>query len=474
MINKVDDKGELPIFRARSRAGDFIFCGTIGVICLISALFFAHGSVLAGGIIAGGYLIALILRYSLLSDAPAVRAGTNVSEEQLELIERLRALLNALPQPVMLLNDEGSIEMSNRASEEMFGKQSTGRHIAAVIRVPKAHEALRTLEATGKPVETEISLTGAQERTALFYAAGLGISNAHDRGAMIVMLRDRTEQKKLERMRTDFVANASHELRTPLASMAGFIETLQGHAKNDPAARERFLEVMAAQADRMLRLVEDLIGLSAIELNETKPLTDKVDLAALTASVTESLQPIAQAKNSELIVETGDVPAMVLGDRHELFRLFQNLCENALKYGVNEETGRATVTVRVGFGHPPAREGYIRTGDSAPQIAVRAGVEEARLVHVQIADNGEGIEPNDLPRLTERFYRVNPQLSRAKGGTGLGLAIVKHILGRHRGGLQIESQLGEGSTFTVFFPPLQGEQLPRTLSADKDKRTERA
>ena len=282
---------------------------------------------------------------------------------------------------------------------------------------------------------------------------------------MIVMLRDRTEQKKLERMRTDFVANASHELRTPLTSMAGFIETLQGHAKDDPAARERFLEVMAAQAQRMLRLVEDLIGLSAIELNEAKPLTDHVPLGELAGSVVETLQPVAGSSASELHLEIVEEP-VVLGDRHELFRLLQNLCDNALKYGSDPETGAARVEVTVGRGTPPARADYMRTGVSPSQLAVRSGIEEEDLAYIQIRDHGDGIPPNDLPRLTERFYRVNPQLSRSKGGTGLGLAIVKHILQRHRGGLQIESKSGEGAVFTVFLLPATKADLPADTGHD--------
>lgn len=462
MPNGGPNPWEVDVPRARSRAGDFLFCGMAGLIGIISTLMVGAESPIALMLVVALFLGVLGLRYYLLSDAPTVRAGTNVSEEQLQTLERLAALLNALPQPVMLLNDLGQIEMRNRAFVEMFGRQAEGVHISTIVRVPKALDALRQAKSMGEPVETEFMLVaGGQERTSLFYAAPL----AAGRGEMIVMLRDRTEQKKLERMRTDFVANASHELRTPLASMAGFIETLQGHAKDDPEAQERFLEIMAAQCSRMLRLVEDLIGLSAIELNESRPISDHVDLGQLTSSVVESLQPIAQAAGSTVRHVGADGDVDIIGDRHELFRLFQNLSDNAIKYGAHKDTGTADVRVSVGRGVPPSRgEGFMRTGDSPSQIAVRAGIEEDELVFVQIIDDGEGIDPADLPRLTERFYRVNPQLSRSKGGTGLGLAIVKHILGRHRGGLQIESQLNVGSTFTVFLPPSLDDEPEETAA----------
>ena len=461
MAEKPRQPGEelFTIPQARSRAGDFLFCAMAGVMAIVMTLM-VSGTVVALVIVVSAFLGVLGLRFLLLKDVPAVRVGTDVTEEQLKLLERLRALLDALPQPVMLLTAEGRIEMCNRAVTDMFGENTNGRHISSVVRAPQALEALRTVENTGEPFETELTFTGAQERTSLFYAAPLGRGPDAGTGAMIVMLRDRTEQKRLERMRTDFVANASHELRTPLASMAGFIETLQGHARNDPVARERFLEVMAAQASRMLRLVEDLIGLSAIELNEAKPLTDTINLREVTASVVETLQPIAEVEGGELVFKAGEGAPAIRGDRHEIFRLLQNLCDNSLKYGLAPDKDATRVEVAVGFGIPEEQPGFIRTGDSPSQIAVRAGIAEKDLIHIKISDRGEGIEPNDLPRLTERFYRVNPQTSRAKGGTGLGLAIVKHILQRHRGGLQVESKLGEGAVFTVFLPPLRESDLP--------------
>lgn len=444
---------------ARSRAGDFLFSAMAGAIGIIGALMLGPGFSAVGFVVLLGFLAVLSLRYILLLDAPAVRAGTNVSEKQLETLARLRGLLNALPQPVMLINQQGHVEMCNRACTNMFSRNVVSSHVSSVIRAPQALEVIRMAAASDVHEEAEITLSDSlQERTMLFYAARLGLDGNGDPDAMIVMLRDRTEQKKLERMRTDFVANASHELRTPLTAMAGFIETLQGHARNDPAARERFLEVMASQADRMLRLVEDLIGLSEIELNQMKPLTEEVDLSQVAASVVEMLQPIAASSHCSLRLVDQDDDSIVLGDRHELFRLFQNLCDNAVKYGSSDDGTHKEVEVRIGRGLPETQPDYKRTGETASQVAARVGVSEEQLIHIQIRDWGEGIQPNDLPRLTERFYRVDPQLSRSKGGTGLGLAIVKHILTRHRGGLQIESAKGVGSVFTVLLPGLKKQQ----------------
>jgi two-component system phosphate regulon sensor histidine kinase PhoR len=281
------------------------------------------------------------------------------------------------------------------------------------------------------------------------------------------MLRDRTEQKKLERMRTDFIANASHELRTPLTSMSGFIETLQGHARDDPRARDRFLEIMGQQTERMLRLVEDLIGLSAIELKEAKPPEDRIDLGGVAESVRDMMLPVVGREGGRLTFERPDTPLEMTADRHEVFRLIQNLCDNAVKYGTPEDGSGAEVHLSVGRGQAPTLEGATRSGETIEHLAVRAGIAKEELLWVRVADRGEGIDVNDLPRLTERFYRVNPQISREKGGTGLGLAIVKHIIQRHRGALQIETVAGEGAAFTCYFPPHISAIRQKKVAADR-------
>jgi two-component system phosphate regulon sensor histidine kinase PhoR len=252
-----------------------------------------------------------------------------------------------------------------------------------------------------------------------------------DDGAMgpglLITFRDLTEQDRLARMRADFIANASHELRTPLASLKGYVETLQGSAKDDPKARERFLKTMAEQAERMSRLVDDLLSLSRVEMREYLPLIDEVALGPVLLEVAQIMEPLAQQASIELTVDAGDGDALVRGDRDELTQVFQNLLQNAIKYG---------------------------RPDGKVEVKLLLDNTASPLYRVDVTDDGPGIAPQHLPRLTERFYRVNAAASREKGGTGLGLAIVKHILNRHRGELAITSELGRGSTFSVTLPAI--------------------
>jgi two-component system phosphate regulon sensor histidine kinase PhoR len=239
-------------------------------------------------------------------------------------------------------------------------------------------------------------------------------------------------------MRADFVAYASHELRTPLASLSGFVETLQGSAKSDPVARDRFLDIMAEQARRMSRLIDDLLSLSRVELNEHLHPQNVIDLVPIVGHVCDTLSPLARERGVDLVVNRTADQLPVLGERDELIRLFENLVENALKYGASGK--RVEVTM-----------GMTQSGESGEAV-------------VAVRDFGPGIAPEHLPRLTERFYRVDVETSRAAGGTGLGLAIVKHIVARHRGRLAIESETGEGAVFTVGIPL---STAPSELSLEK-------
>jgi len=241
---------------------------------------------------------------------------------------------------------------------------------------------------------------------------------------------DLTPLRRVEEMRADFVANASHELRTPLASLSGFIETLQGPARDDPAARERFLAIMKSQAARMARLIDDLLSLSRVELNAHVQPQTPVDLVSIVRQVADALQMLARDRNVTISISSPPEPLMVRGDRDELTRVFENLVENALKYGASGRKVELTLT------RSPGEAG----GDAI----------------VTVRDYGPGIAAEHLPRLTERFYRIDIGQSRAEGGTGLGLALVKHILNRHLGRLTIESSLGAGAVFTVrlgLLPP---------------------
>ncbi|MEE4208084.1 MAG: ATP-binding protein [Parvularcula sp.] len=396
---------------------------------------------------------------------PAEIASFEGSE--LKRLRRYAELLDALPQPVMLLDAEDRVELANAAYIQAFGDEGVGSHISAAIRSPSALEVLREARHSHAPREAEFTLSAPREYAALFYVAPLE-SSGSETGEMVVMVRDRTEQKKLERMRTDFIANASHELRTPLAALLGFIETLQGHAKDDPDAQARFLKIMQGQTERMLRLVRDLVSLSALELNERRLPSEKVDLTELVLAVREMMVQVAKSSGGEI----GDDPLMdgplpIMGDRDQLTQVIQNLTDNALKYGGPTDDSPARVHIEVGRGARFAFQGAERSGDSPEQIAVRADCKPSELVYLRVRDEGRGIDSKDLPRLTERFYRIDVERSRTKGGTGLGLAIVKHIVNRHRGGILVESAKGRGSAFTCYFPPfkvansLETEVFPR-------------
>jgi two-component system phosphate regulon sensor histidine kinase PhoR len=250
----------------------------------------------------------------------------------------------------------------------------------------------------------------------------------------VLVFKDQSETRRIDRMRADFIANASHELRTPLAALLGFIETLQGPAKNDTTARDKFLGIMQTQATRMARLIDDLLSLSRIELNAHLQPSTPVELAPIVRQVVDGLMTLARDRGVDINVAAEPDALVVLAERDELIRALENLVENALKYGAAGK--RVDITLARG--------------------QTRAGAPEARIT---VRDFGPGIAPEHLPRLTERFYRVDVSDSRAQGGTGLGLALVKHVLNRHGGRLSIESTLGAGAAFTMHLP-LSSAELP--------------
>ena len=344
-----------------------------------------------------------------------------------------RAIVESLPDPALALNNAGAVLSASRAAIEVLPGAQPGRHISQVTRAPELLTAIDNAGASGDVQSCRLDFKVPVERSLAGTVASLKIAGSDDDlPQILVVLRDLTEQDRLVRMRADFVANASHELRTPLASLKGFVETLQGAAKDDPIARERFLKIMQMQAERMARLIEDLLSLSRIEMRAHVPPRDKVDLRAIIAHVAQTLGPIAKEKDIALEIASLP-PTIVLGDRDELIQVFQNLIENAIKYG--RKGGRVSIANQI-----------VRNPGRGEQIAVA------------ITDDGPGIAPEHLPRLTERFYRVNAAHSRNTGGTGLGLAIVKHVLNRHHAELHIESAPGKGSTFRVVLALLPAEK----------------
>ena len=306
-----------------------------------------------------------------------------------------------------------------------------GEPASLALRMPDVVEAIRSAIASGKPQRVEFYERVPVDRWSEAIVTPIAEPRAPaGRPRPAHLARSLADLRRVEAMRADFVANASHELRTPLAALSGFIETLQGPARDDPAARERFLGIMHTQATRMARLIDDLLSLSRIELNAHLRPDTQLDLVPIVRQVADGLQTLARDRGVTIAVEAPAEPVHVLGDRDELVRLFENLIENALKYGAAGK--RVDISVAP-IDRPELREA---------RVAVR--------------DYGPGIAAEHLPRLTERFYRVDVGESRAQGGTGLGLALVKHILNRHGGRLTIESRVGEGATFTVRLPLTAG------------------
>jgi two-component system phosphate regulon sensor histidine kinase PhoR len=339
------------------------------------------------------------------------------------------ALLENIPDPVILVDRRAIVIEANEAARALLPALKVKHPLSFALRSPDVLGGIDDVLGTGEPLKVEYSERVPTERT---FEVQIGPLKTEpptpERSDVILFFRDLTSARRLENMRVDFVANASHELRTPLASLLGFIETLQGPARNDPAARERFLEIMRGQAQRMTRLIDDLLSLSRIEMRAHVPPEGLIDLVAIATHMVDTLSPLARERNVEIRLKVPGHPLWVLGDRDELLRVTENLIENAVKYG--ESGGKVDVEL--------AR--IIRESASRAQA------------ELTVRDYGPGIAPEHLPRLTERFYRVDVAESRGKGGTGLGLAIVKHIVNRHRGQLSIESRPGEGATFRVALP----------------------
>ncbi len=331
-----------------------------------------------------------------------------------------------LPDPCFLLHPDGRVIFQNPAAKDGFGAIQPGASIYALLRAPEVKATIKRAVVTAGPAHVQFFERVPNDKLLDVFVAQLGAHTGLVDGEnppIMLLLRDLTQQHRLDRMRADFVANASHELRTPLASLTGFIETLKGPAKDDAPAREKFLDIMETQASRMSRLINDLLSLSLIELNVDQRPDDVVELKEVAAHIIDTLKPISETSNVQINLEAPDENYLVPGSRDELVQVVQNLVENAIKYG--QDGKQVDVSI--------ARRGLAGASDE---------------VCFTVCDAGPGIAPEHIPRLTERFYRVDVASSREKGGTGLGLAIVKHILNRHRSGLKIESKPGEGATFS--------------------------
>jgi two-component system, OmpR family, phosphate regulon sensor histidine kinase PhoR len=339
------------------------------------------------------------------------------------------AIVSGMPDPAVLLDRAGRVIHLNAAAAQLAPALRKNELAQFALRSPEIITALREAIATTEarratyldhvPVDRwmELIITPIPVPT---------LFGGTDK-CMLMTFHDQTPLRRVEEMRADFVANASHELRTPLAALSGFIDTLQGPAKDDAKARERFLGIMHIQATRMARLIDDLLSLSRVELSAHVRPDTLVDIVPIIRQVADGLEALARERQVVIDIDLPETPVWIAGDREELLRLFENLVENALKYGASG--GKVIVSLALAV-----------SGEGVPEV------------RVAVRDFGPGIAPEHLPRLTERFYRVDVGDSRAQGGTGLGLSLVKHIVNRHRGRLLIESVLKNGATFTACFP----------------------
>ncbi|MBX2856050.1 MAG: PAS domain-containing protein [Rhodobacteraceae bacterium] len=349
-----------------------------------------------------------------------------------------REILKRLPQGLVLLDSRGEVVFTNNAAEEDLGVALAGRHYSATLRAPGLVDAVARALEDGVSSKLEFSVRRGQERH--MAATVTPLSKSHPYTRALITFEDNTRIRRAEQLHRDFVANASHELRTPLASISGVIETLQISARDDPAAQERFLKIMAQQTDRMRRLVEDLMSLNRIELNEHVP---PRDLIALNAPLDDAAALTTPPERADALTIAPLPPRTVVrGDHRELTQLFANLLNNAFKYG----------------------------GDAPITVKALTDPERPNWIGLAVQDQGPGIPKEHLPRLTERFYRVDTAISRNKGGTGLGLAIVKHIAARHRGELTVDSELGRGSRFTVWLPLVDSPRNNHSVDASPQQK----
>ena len=361
-------------------------------------------------------------------------------------------MLQHLPFPVMLIGSGGRIEMANPAAREFLGLGALTGHLSSVLRQPRVLEAVSAaLRGNTVPPVEYSTLAPVESHVRAFVAPMRSTDDTVLPWCAMLVLSDETSIKRADRMRADLLANASHELRTPLASLAGFIETLRGHAKDDPEARERFLAIMHDQTERMSRLINDLLSLSRVEMDEHVPPNGEADLTAIASDVIAFLRPQIDEKSITLTLEAPQ-PARAIGDRDQLMEILQNLIENAVKYAPPNSSVLVRVEPAQGRDQAERPASMLAEGANRLTLAAPKSGPGERYVVVRVRDSGPGIERRDLPRLSERFYRVGGQKSGPREGTGLGLAIVKHIVNRHRGGFTVESLPGGGSVFSAFFP----------------------
>lgn len=461
----------------RPRRRDIVVTACLGVAVL--AVLGLSGEVSAGTFLASAMAVAALAFVYFLTALGSVETvpskSASAAPRDLDA-EASLAMLERLPIPVLLIGPGGRIERANPAARAFLGLGAERGLLSTVLRQPRVLESVSAALRGERGAVVEYATLAPLESHVRAFIEPIRLSTP---GPMpfraMLVLADDTSSKRAERMRADFLANASHELRTPLASLSGFIETLTGPARDDEEARDRFLGIMKVQTERMRRLIDDLLSLSRVEMNEHVPPTGRVDLNAIASDIYDALHPVVERRSMVLDMSMAPEPAMVIGDRDQLYEVVENLVENAVKYSPDGATVRLSVEfgrTRDGAEHAPER---LDPEAGRLTLAAPALDPDARYGVVRVRDAGAGIERRYLPRLSERFFRVGGQKSGPAAGTGLGLAIVKHIVSRHRGGFTVESAPGSGSVFSVFFPiaprgsRLDPADAPATAAGDESE-----
>ena len=368
--------------------------------------------------------------------------------EEIELVglAELTPFLEALPDPALLVDAEGRVAGSNDAARTQMRFEARTQFLTSILRHPDVLEGVQDAVRDGLTSVVDYEMSAQVEHhTRCTIAPVMGA----DRAAILVFT-DQTARISTERMRADFLANASHELRPPLASLTLLIETLAGPARDDPAGRERFLNMMQLQAERMRRLIDDLLSLSRIELDEHIPPSDRADLAAAVREVADTMGEVLREKGVSLDLRLPGAPVRVVGERFQLAQVAQNLIDNAVKYSKPGQSVVVEIAVSGDREEAITQAGRRWAGAGRVALLTPAAAANRSYAYVRVEDAGPGIDQRFLPRLGERFFRVERELGDERGGTGLGLAIVKHIVNRHRGGLLVESSPGQGTAFAAY------------------------
>lgn len=412
----------------------------LGILLLIVAFEWPEGQTL---LVVGFFAIVVLIAYGPGRKRPVLSSRNAVQSTPRTMWPdtQVKLFVDALPEPGLVLDGEGILRHSNLAFKDVFGQVSLGDPLTFKLRDPAIGDAIERVKRNGQVVLVDHTAKFPTERNFKVHMAPVklpGKANLDDGPGrartdfIFVIMFDHTTRVRVDQLRSDFIANVSHELRTPVASMTGFIETLQGPAKDDHASHERFLAIMLEQANRMSRLVDDLLSLSRIEMRTHMTPREQVDLRDAVGHVVDAMEPIAAEADLTIEYDKQTLPMIVAGDKDELIQVAQNLIENACKYGADGKRVKVSLSQ---VDEPLELPGISNTW-----------------YRFSVRDFGQGIAEEHIPRLTERFYRIDAEESKRKMGTGLGLAVVKHVLNRHRARLTIESELGKGAEFIVLFP----------------------